>query len=756
MSSKNRLRQTFVQLQDLVDQITRNTESLASKQHHHLAISSPSEVTNPMEGDICHVSDYEDSVKPISALGYNSLDLTPYSGYKIRLKRIGTLYNGDITVTKSDNTTETLNTATDLPRTYDAGVVIEVSAASSSVMAYTLGVYRLYPAEFEYVKGAWEKRGESLKYTVQALTDEKKQQARTNIGAASETGTQGYFTEDVNNMLAKEGDILYLAPQAYATNLQNRASLGNISIQGSVLRISRTAIFSLPFGKITITGSYPGLGSGTLGTIEEVEIDGFSTVCVIDKDNVRHPLYYGQSFNLSTVLSFMGIEMRCPYIAITETHEDGQTSMLTAVKIDDWREGSIKELRNGNWVDRLPATADDVPTQDSQNLVKSGGVYDAIAAKYTKPQTGIPATDLAAGVIPDISGKQNIYAVPIQQITNPKEGDITVIAEQVMAADLQDSPSLTDISLNGGTHLKIQVNSDINQGDLSGGGKINILGLLYSLYSGSVGSIEVRNVGGILYPYAVDKDGVATMLFGRVYNLPAKFNYTYGSITGDRISLIEVIGTGEHSILPYIKIDSVIPEQRFIYHNGDWVDIDTMFSSQQIQSDWDQADNTAKDYIKNKPTIPAVINTVNVTVGNNTGTPQGSGSVNGNVLSLIFDGIKGPAGASAIRTRIDYTANENNQAGLAWDTVHVWPEISGLASTLAPVPNDGLEHHIILVFDTPADASQFVLDLPNVLWGSDINLASVITGYSSCRIEVEISSASMIALFTKASLPSNS
>jgi hypothetical protein len=36
-------------------------------------------------------------------------------------------------------------------------------------------------------------------------------------------------------------------------------------------------------------------------------------------------------------------------------------------------------------------------------LVKSGGVYSAINAKYTKPSTGIPASDLASGVIPTIS-----------------------------------------------------------------------------------------------------------------------------------------------------------------------------------------------------------------------------------------------------------------------------------------------------------------------------------------------------------------
>lgn len=43
---------------------------------------------------------------------------------------------------------------------------------------------------------------------------------------------------------------------------------------------------------------------------------------------------------------------------------------------------------------------DDTPTAGSDNLVKSGGVFSALSDKYTKPTDGIPASDLAPGVIP--------------------------------------------------------------------------------------------------------------------------------------------------------------------------------------------------------------------------------------------------------------------------------------------------------------------------------------------------------------------
>ena len=59
----------------------------------------------------------------------------------------------------------------------------------------------------------------------------------------------------------------------------------------------------------------------------------------------------------------------------------------------------------------------------------------------------------------------------------------------------------------------------------------------------------------------------------------------------------------------------------------------------QIQTDWNQADNTKVDYIKNKPTIPTVNNsTITITQG---GTIKGSFTLNqssGDTISLDAGG----------------------------------------------------------------------------------------------------------------------
>lgn len=46
----------------------------------------------------------------------------------------------------------------------------------------------------------------------------------------------------------------------------------------------------------------------------------------------------------------------------------------------------------------VPDEIDNVPTENSINPVKSGGVYTALAGKYSKPSGGIPSTDLASAV----------------------------------------------------------------------------------------------------------------------------------------------------------------------------------------------------------------------------------------------------------------------------------------------------------------------------------------------------------------------
>lgn len=64
----------------------------------------------------------------------------------------------------------------------------------------------------------------------------------------------------------------------------------------------------------------------------------------------------------------------------------------------------ISKIKAAFWpkADVVQVSIDSTPTASSDNLVKSGGVYSALAVKYEKPANGIPASDLASGVIPTV------------------------------------------------------------------------------------------------------------------------------------------------------------------------------------------------------------------------------------------------------------------------------------------------------------------------------------------------------------------
>lgn len=65
--------------------------------------------------------------------------------------------------------------------------------------------------------------------------------------------------------------------------------------------------------------------------------------------------------------------------------------VFTKIKSAFWAKGDTSQL-----------SIDNTPTSGSNNLVKSGGVYTELAKKYEKPSGGIPASDIASGVIPSV------------------------------------------------------------------------------------------------------------------------------------------------------------------------------------------------------------------------------------------------------------------------------------------------------------------------------------------------------------------
>ena len=81
------------------------------------------------------------------------------------------------------------------------------------------------------------------------------------------------------------------------------------------------------------------------------------------------------------------------------------STSATITKTSPWNTGETYNIPSHSYhkLDNKYLDTTSSVTSGSDKPVTSGGVYTAVSAKYTKPATGIPAADLAEGVIPDVS-----------------------------------------------------------------------------------------------------------------------------------------------------------------------------------------------------------------------------------------------------------------------------------------------------------------------------------------------------------------
>lgn len=106
----------------------------------------------------------------------------------------------------------------------------------------------------------------------------------------------------------------------------------------------------------------------------------------------------------------------------------------------------------------------------------------------------------------------------------------------------------------------------------------------------------------------------------------------------------------------------------------------------------------------------------------------------------------GAAGDPLLNTKIAYAASDISVSGLAWDALHVFPEMPSLELTMATVPSDGKGHQIVIQFTTPADLTSFVWSFdPAIKWANNANLGLSLAPSKTYLISVD--SGSMIATY---------
>jgi stringent starvation protein B len=231
-------------------------------------------------------------------------------------------------------------------------------------------------------------------------------------------------------------------------------------------------------------------------------------------------------------------------------------------------------------------------------------LQDSISAKYTKPSGGIPKTDLASGV---------------QTSLEKADGAVRFDASQSLtgAQKLQARRNIGVLFLEIGTPFGVisAVNDTWTQAD-------------FALYFCPIAALKQAIEG--YYDYAISPGSRYVIAKSNAIQLPGENSIRFadgdtittvtatfdssGNITGDIIVVTKPIlnaGAQTLSAAEKTQVRTNI-EAGTSNFSGDYNDLSNKptIPDAQIQSDWDQSDNTAKDFIKNKPSAEVTGNKV--------------------------------------------------------------------------------------------------------------------------------------------------
>lgn len=331
------------------------------------------------------------------------------------------------------------------------------------------------------------------------------------------------------------------------------------------------------------------------------------------------------------------------------------------------------------------ATADNFAGLDANGNLKDSGkkasdfATAAQGAKadtaYQKPSSGIPSTDLASGVIPDVSG---FYTKPAGGI--PSTDLASGVQTSLGKADTAVQPSHT-------------------AGLLKNDGTVDTTA--YGTYSKPSGGIPSSDMASAVQTSLGKADTAVQPEAGK-----GLFSGNYNDLTNKPTIPAAQVNSdwNASSGVAQILNKPTIPDA-------------------QIQSDWNQSDNTAKDYIKNKPSIPAA--QVNSDWNANSGVAQ--------ILNkpAIPDAVEAnptvpsgttPTDLTGLKVGSNYygvpsptvdntpTKNSNNlvKSGGVYDEVHPATESSQPAGGMLPnvlYKLGTLTGSVTIAFATPADAN---------------------------------------------------
>lgn len=332
------------------------------------------------------------------------------------------------------------------------------------------------------------------------------------------------------------------------------------------------------------------------------------------------------------------------------------------------------------------------------DAIRSGAQKGATA--YQKPTDGIPATDLASGVIPDVSNfiTKSVndlvnYYTKSQTYTQAEVQQLINAVKQFTYESVSTLPTASSSTMN---KIYLVPSSDPQTQ--------NVKDEYITIQSGSTYSWEL--IGNT----SVDLSGYVTTTDLNT----ALASYT---TTADLNTLLAGYQT---------KIDSNHKLDYSLLSNTPTI------PDAQIQSDWEQTVTTAKDYIKNKPTIPSaqVNSDWNASSGvaqilNKPTIPSALSQMTEDTTHrVVTDAEKSTWNGKADKVLVTNHGTSDTTYSVTPNTLHIWGTVASLSLTLATPTDTTIVNEYMIEFVSGSTAT--TLSLPSsVEWAESCGALSV-------------------------------
>jgi len=381
-----------------------------------------------------------------------------------------------------------------------------------------------------------------------------------------------------------------------------------------------------------VTGKADKVANATVGNLASLDSNGNLSDSGVASANLVHDGSYVHTDNnytnadktkLEGIASGAEVNIQSDWNQTDDTADDfikNKPEIPAAQVKADWNaSGTVAEILNKPTIPTVDQAFDATSTNAQSGVAVSG----AVSGKYEKPSGGIPATDLESAVQTSLGKSDSaIQGVKVNHSL------LTPDADKVVDVVVDEVPTVT--STDNGKVLKASYNNGVASyaWQSEGGGSQSVVDQHYSAsstnaQSGTAVAEAIGTVRQVPSTQSSDENKVlgvtdANGTLGWVTPAASQVNADWNATSGaaeilNKPSLAAVATSGAYSDLSGTPdLSNYVTDASYVHTDNNYTNADknklagiAAGAEVNVQSDWNQTDDTADDFIKNKPTIPS-------------------------------------------------------------------------------------------------------------------------------------------------------